>query len=72
MNWQPMESVPKDGSPVLLLVAPEDKDCYGSRIHTGSYATNSQGQVIGIVGNMFAFDMPKPIGWILQADLLPA
>ncbi len=64
-----MDTVPKDGTPVLVLLPAERPR--GNRITSATYNTNRQGQVIGVVGNQFAFDMPEPIGWMLASDLYP-
>jgi hypothetical protein len=50
-----MESVPMDGTPVLVLLAEES---HGSRIHVGTFLPN-----IAIIGNHFTWDIPAAIAW---------
>jgi hypothetical protein len=54
--WQPMDTVPMDGTPFLALLEPTD---WSERVHVASFLPN-----VKRVGGCFAFDMPKVIGWM--------
>ena len=56
-TWQPIETVPRDGTPVLALL--ESADRYTPRIQTAIFRPN-----VITVGNRFSFDMPEIIAWM--------
>lgn len=57
-SWQPIETIPMDGSPVLVW-CPEEIS-RRSHVQIANYRPNCQ-----IVGNMFAFDLcAKPTHWM--------
>lgn len=53
--WMPIESVPMDGNPVLVLLAEEH---HHSRIHSATYLPN-----IACIGGNFSFDVPEATHW---------
>lgn len=59
-KWQPMDTVPLDDTPVLVLLE-ELKGRRGSRIQHAQFSPK-----LAVIGNYFDFDMPKPIGWMHQ------
>lgn len=54
-NWLPIETVPKDRTPVLVFL---EKPMQHSRIHAAWF-----GKDIGVIGTVFAFDAPKATHW---------
>lgn len=54
-DWQSIESAPMDGTPILVwLEAPMLR----SRYQIAIFRPN-----VSIIGGVFAFDAPKPLGW---------
>lgn len=54
-NWLPIETVPKDRTPVLVFL---ERPMQHSRIHAAWF-----GKDIGVIGTVFAFDAPKATHW---------
>lgn len=60
-EWQPIESIPLDGSSVLVWL-PEKM--LGSHVHSASYRKN-----LKRIGGVFDFDAPcKPTHWMPEPD----
>ncbi len=55
-GWQPIESVPRDGRPVLVYLEAERLK---SRVHGAFFRPN-----VAVVGGVFEFDMPKATHWM--------
>ncbi len=56
-EWQPFETIPMDGTPVLVSL---EKELLGSFVRVGTFRKNG----MSIIGSNFAFDCPKVIGWM--------
>ena len=54
-NWQPIETVPKNNTPVLVWLSGEH---LSSRWHVATYHDN-----LIIIGGAFIFDVPPPTHW---------
>jgi hypothetical protein len=58
-SWQSIESIPMDGTPVLVWL-PDDGSFRRSQVQVANYHPNCK-----IVGNVFAFDLRKqPTHWM--------
>ena len=55
VNWQPMNTVPIDGTPILLYL---DGELFGSRMHIGTFNRN-----LKIIAGHFVFDCPPALFW---------
>lgn len=51
-DWQPIETIPMDGTPVLVWLP---RQYLGSRIHVATYRPN-----VKLVAGRFAFDLDRP------------
>lgn len=63
-EWRSLDSVPKEGS-FLVLLETADKTM-GSRVAVAMFHPN-----VKFINGKFAFDMPKPVGW-LPLSALPS
>lgn len=54
--WFTMSSVPRDGTPVLVQL---DGEIQGHQVVAAKFHIN-----VSIIGGLFAFDAPKPLGWM--------
>lgn len=64
-EWQPIETIPCDGTPVLVWLP---KQTARSHVHAAYKAKVQNGHMF-VIGNMFAFDLPKdeqPTHWMPQ------
>lgn len=59
MEWQSIETAPKDGTPVLVLMK-EPGRLDGSRVQVAVEYPNGY----ALIGGRFAFDCPKPTHWM--------
>jgi len=61
--WQPFETVPKDGTPVLVWLPTKMGQ---SHVHAARWAPCANG-IMGVIGNVFDFDAScKPTHWMPQ------
>lgn len=71
-TWQPMETVPKDDTPVLVLL-PAYNDAGNKRLRErvqhAQFATTPDGKVLATIGDHFHFDKPTPLGWMLPPPI---
>lgn len=58
MSWNPIETVPRDGTPVLVYL---ESKMLGTRVHSASFHPN-----IARIGGCFEFDAPKATHWMLE------
>jgi hypothetical protein len=56
MKWQPIETGPRDGTPVLVWL---ERVFMGSQVQTAHFRPN-----VSVIGSVFAFDAPKPTHWM--------
>jgi hypothetical protein len=62
-EWQPIETVPMNGTPVLLYLS---ADYQRSRQHTGRFLPNVP---CGVIGGLFGYDLPgEPTHWMPLPD----
>jgi hypothetical protein len=64
-EWQPIETIPCDGTPVLVWLP---KKLTASHVHAARKSKISNGYMF-IVGSIFAFDLPEaeqPTHWMPQ------
>lgn len=59
MEWKPIETVPMDGTPVLLFL--DNPPRQHSRIHVGWFLPNVP---CGVIAGLFGYNMPKPLYWM--------
>lgn len=65
-NWRPADTLPEPGPEpgdkivILVLLAPKN---YGIPVQPMRRTRNNSGQIIDVIGNLFAFDMPPVVGW---------
>lgn len=58
MTWRPIETVKKNGKPILVYL---ETEMLGSRVHAATLKPN-----VSIVGGLFSFDAPKMTHWMPQ------
>jgi hypothetical protein len=61
MSWQPIETAPKDGTPVLVCL---ECEFGGSLLHVGKWSTTMNGRPLGMIGGHMAFDLPPATHWM--------
>jgi hypothetical protein len=60
-QWQPIDTVPHDGTPVLVWMP---KKHLLSHVHVGMFSPN-----VSWVGGCFVFDLPsQPTHWMLPPE----
>lgn len=62
LAWQPMETVPTDGTAILVWL---EKPMLRSRVHSATYSRNAHDQIMVVIGGVFGYDAPKPLAWML-------
>lgn len=65
-GWQPMETLPRDGTSALVLL-PEDGRSYRPRFHSAQFKEKGKG--VSVIGDAFAFDRPEPVAWAYPPSL---
>ena len=55
-EWQPIETVPQDRTPVLVWLASK---ALGMQVHVANFGTGG-----ALIGGHFDHDMPAPIYWM--------
>jgi len=69
-TWQPMETVPTNNEPVLVLLAGDgSRRNAEQRVQHAQYAIGGDGKPFGTIGDHFAFDKPKPLGWMFPPPI---
>lgn len=64
-DWQPIETVPKDGTPVLVWLP---KKMQQSHVHAARWAPCANG-IMNVIGGVFGFDATcEPTHWMRQPD----
>lgn len=73
MQWNPMDTVPLDSSRLLVLLPVHTRPTGAElpRIQPATYGLDANGKRFGIIGSRFDFDLPEPLGWVYEADLIP-
>lgn len=59
MKQLPIETVPKDGTPVLVLL---EKPMMKSRVHSAYFYETG----VSLIATVFTWDAPKVLGWMPQ------
>lgn len=66
-RWRPMDSVPTDRTPVLVLL---ESKLLKSRVHVATFGITGNGSRIGFIASVLEYDAPKVLGWFPLSDIL--